>query len=101
MGKPFLGELSRLGETYAWASHQDVARIGDFLCRSIDRPLFTIGSGGSLSAACYSAFLHQQATGQPAEALTPLQFVGLKSLRDVAVLFLSAGGRNHDILGSL
>ena len=101
MGKPFLVELSHLGETYAWALDQDVSNLTDFFRSALDRPILAVGSGGSLSAASYAAYLHEQIAGFPSEALTPMRFVGFNSTPDVAALFLSAGGRNHDILAAI
>jgi haloacid dehalogenase-like hydrolase len=101
MGKPFLVELSHLGETYAWTLDQDVSSLTDFFRSALDRPILAVGSGGSLSAASYAAFLHEQIAGFPSEALTPMRFVGFNSTPDVAALFLSAGGRNHDILAAI
>ena len=101
MGRPFSDELSRLEETYAWALEQDVSAIAEFFKSAADRPLLAVGSGGSLSAASYAAYLHEQATGQPAQALTPMRLVGQRALRETAVLFLSASGKNHDILAAM
>ena len=101
MGRPFSDELSRLEETYAWALEQDIAAITAFFRSAADRPLVAVGSGGSLSAAAYATYLHQQATGWPSRALTPMQFIGQRTLRETAALFLSAAGKNHDILAAI
>jgi fructoselysine-6-P-deglycase FrlB-like protein len=63
-------------------------------------PLIGIGSGGSLTSAYFAAFLHAVHTGRLAKAMTPLEVVSSPiDLRDLAVLVLTAGGRNPDVLG--
>ena len=59
-----------------------------------------IGSGGSLSACHYAAQLYQRCNGVLAEAMTPLQlmYAGKDIVRNSKLLFLSASGKNKDIL---
>jgi hypothetical protein len=65
-------------------------------------PLLTIGSGGSLSAAHLAATLHESSTQNPASVCTPLEFLtGSQSGTSTAILLLSAGGRNPDVLSAL
>lgn len=101
MGKPFRVELGHVEETYAWALEQDVIRLSHYFRCAQERPLLAVGSGGSFSAASYATFLHERLSGLPSEALTPMQFVSFRSTAEVGALFLSAGGRNHDILAAL
>lgn len=63
-------------------------------------PLVCIGSGGSLSACHYAAQLYQRCNGVLAEAMTPLQlmYAGKDIVRNSKLLFLSASGKNKDIL---
>src|SRR5437870_7243340 len=64
-------------------------------------PLLVTGSGGSLTAAHLTASLHQRYTGRIAKAVTPLEIVSLTSnFKDMAILFLSASGKNADIIGA-
>jgi fructoselysine-6-P-deglycase FrlB-like protein len=64
-------------------------------------PLLAIGSGGSLTAAHLVASLHQQHVGRIAKAVTPLEIVSVTSnSKSTAMMFLSAGGRNADIIGA-
>jgi D-arabinose 5-phosphate isomerase GutQ len=98
MGKPFEKELNKIGETFQWAINQDVSELGsELLCNKL-LPLFIVGSGGSLSACYYAAILFQQ-YGIIAKAVTPLElFYSQNALRNSNVLFISASGKNTDIL---
>ncbi|MBR4651390.1 MAG: HAD hydrolase family protein [Prevotella sp.] len=104
MGKPFKGELKKLSETIRWAEQQDVTRLGRFLfAENKQIPLVCIGSGGSLSACHYAVQLYQQRNGVLAQAMTPLQLMysGREVLRSSKLLFLSASGKNKDILNAI
>ena len=104
MGKPFKGELKKLSETIRWAGQQDVTRIARFLfAENKQIPLVCIGSGGSLSACHYAVQLYQQRNGVLAQALTPLQLMysGKEIIRSSKLLFLSASGKNKDILNAI
>lgn len=101
MGKPFKGELKKLSETIRWAEQQDVTRLAQFLfAENKQIPLVCIGSGGSLSACHYAVQLYQQCNGVLAQAMTPLQLIyaGHNIIRSSKLLFLSASGKNKDIL---
>ncbi len=98
VGKPFKMELSGLDATYEWAMRQEVGPLSTFLRASLDRPMCFVGSGGSFSAATFAAYLHEQLTTQVAEAITPLEFSGRSHLHSGAVLIMSAGGKNRDII---
>lgn len=104
MGKPFKGELEKLSSTIEWAEGQDVTCLSKFLFGE-DRqtPLVCIGSGGSLSACHYAAQLYQRRNGVLAEAMTPLQlmYAGQDIIRNSKLLFLSASGKNKDILNAI
>ena len=104
MGKPFKGELKKLSETIRWAERQDVVRLARFLfAENKQIPLVCIGSGGSLSACHYAVQLYQQRNGVLAQALTPLQLMysGKEIIRSSKLLFLSASGKNKDILNAI
>ena len=104
MGKPFKGELKKLSETIRWAEQQDVTRIARFLfAENKQIPLVCIGSGGSLSACHYAVLLYQQCNGVLAQAMTPLQlmYAGHNIIRGSKLLFLSASGKNKDILNAI
>lgn len=104
MGKPFKGELNKLSETIQWAEKQDVTLLSKYLFEE-DRhiPLVCIGSGGSLSACHYAAMLYKQRNGVLAQAMTPLQLMysGREIIRSSKLLFLSASGKNKDILNAI
>lgn len=104
MGKPFKGELKKLSETIRWAEQQDVTRLAQFLfAENKQIPLVCIGSGGSLSACHYAVQLYQQCNGVLAQAMTPLQlmYAGHNIIRSSKLLFLSASGKNKDILSAV
>lgn len=104
MGKPFKGELKKLSETIRWAEQQDVTHLARFLfAENKQVPLVCIGSGGSLSACHYAVLLYQQCNGVLAQAMTPLQlmYAGHNIIRGSKLLFLSASGKNKDILNAI
>jgi fructoselysine-6-P-deglycase FrlB-like protein/hydroxymethylpyrimidine pyrophosphatase-like HAD family hydrolase len=64
-------------------------------------PLLATGSGGSLTAAHFAAELHQRQTGMISKGTTPLELISSPLTgKDQAVLFVSAGGRNSDIIAA-
>lgn len=98
MGKPFEKELDRLNDTYRWSINQSTEEISTCILSKKDKPLFIVGSGGSLSACHYMATLYQK-LGMMAKAITPLDmYYSKEALRGANVLFISASGRNTDIL---
>lgn len=104
MGRPFKGELEKLADTIKWAEKQDVTSLAKFLfVDSKSVPLVCIGSGGSLSACHYVAMLYKLYNGVLAEAMTPLQLMysGQDIIRGSKLLFLSASGKNKDILNAI
>lgn len=102
VGKSYNTELDRLASTYAWA----IAAPAEVLCGAIPSagplPLIAVGSGGSFTAAEFAVAVHREYTSEFAMAMTPTQAVATpQSLRTAAVLLLSAGGKNPDVLGAL
>jgi len=101
LGKPYALELSRLARTYDWACDSDIEPLADLLGEFSSVPLLAVGSGGSLTAARFAAYLHELYAGQVAKAVTPLEVVQVPHTPvAAAVLMLSAGGSNPDILGA-
>ena len=104
MGKPFNSELHQIPTTIQWAAQQDVSSLSKFLFgENKQTPLVCIGSGGSLSACHYAAMLSRQRNGVVAVAMTPLQLMysGREIIRGSKLLFLSASGKNKDILNAI
>ena len=98
MGKPYVTELQQLEETYTTVMDMDMSALRKSVRSSAPLPLFTIGSGGSLSAANIVAFYHQLFARQFAKAVTPLEAVEfIPDGRRKALWFISAGGTNTDI----
>lgn len=97
MGKPFKQELEKIFETYQYCQSLNVDSLKYFF-EKYNYPLYIVGSGGSLSACYFAASLAQQ-KGRFAKAITPLELISLKNtLKNSVVLFLSAGGKNNDII---
>lgn len=100
MGKPYRTELSRLSESYQWGCTLDIANIRLALGPYLSFPLVAVGSGGSLTTAYFAAAFHQSRSGRLARAMTPLEASAAPcDWRKLAVLFLTAGGGNPDVLG--
>lgn len=98
MGKPFAKELEKITETLEWGFSQDTEKIKEEILHNNKKPLFIVGSGGSLSACHYAAVLYQS-HGMMAKAITPLElFYSKQALRESNLLFVSASGKNTDIL---
>ncbi|MCT1531975.1 HAD hydrolase family protein [Sphingobacterium daejeonense] len=99
MGKPFSKELEKISNTLKWSFEQST----DSLRKAIlddKKPLVIIGSGGSLSACHFLVLLYQQ-YGVIAKAITPLDLhYSQQILRESNILFVSASGKNNDILFS-
>jgi len=104
MGKPFNSELEKISDTIKWAKEQDVSLLSRYLfAENRQTPLVCVGSGGSLSACHYAAMLYKQCNGVLAQAMTPLQLMysGSEIIRNSKLLFLSASGKNKDILNAI
>jgi haloacid dehalogenase-like hydrolase len=100
VGKPYKSELQQLPTTYRWVMSLEYSALKNQINALAGYPLITIGSGGSQTTAALVADLHQSKFGQVAKADTPLSaWSYLRNLRSSAILLVSAGGRNPDILG--
>jgi len=100
MGKPFKKELQSIKEIYEWACSLEISELKTQIEKFEQNPLLIIGSGGSLSACYFASKLHQS-RGQISKAITPLELFYSKNIIDkCSLLFLSASGRNTDILTS-
>lgn len=91
-----------LPSTYDWAIAADTNPLVVAIHGWAQQPLLAVGSGGSLTTANFAAYLHETHAGGMAKAVTPLEIVShSRTLRDTVVMFVSAGGRNTDIVGAL
>jgi len=100
MGKPYASEMRKLKEIYRWASETPIESLKSFVESSHNLPLLAVGSGGSLTAAHLAALLHGQ-MGVVSKSITPLELITNRtSLRKASILFITAGGRNSDIITS-
>src|SRR5689334_14303120 len=101
MGRPYRQDIEFLPQTYESAMSFRLSGLLDAFGPLNGVPLTVVGSGGSLSAAHMAAALHRQFAATNAEAVTPLKAISrTRSIRESAVLFLSAGGSNPDILSA-
>ncbi len=98
MGKPFKKEIEESFATINWALEQDTDSVQSQVFRDTSKPIFIVGSGGSLSACTFVASIYQS-LGNIAKAITPLDlYYSRFALREAKVLFISSSGRNNDIL---
>lgn len=101
MGKQYSDEISAIPNTIIWALSQDVKPLARAVGAAADDNLLAIGSGGSYSVAAYVAFLHELCFGRMARAGTPLEAITFRGVPHSMVrLYLSAEGRNKDILAA-
>ena len=100
MARPYVSEMAKLADTFAWAMSVDVSALRKAVKSAGLSPLLAIGSGGSLSAAHALATLHQRCTGYLASVATPLEAVASSLASNTAIWLLSAGGSNVDILAA-
>jgi fructoselysine-6-P-deglycase FrlB-like protein len=102
MGKPYLSELNSLPMTYGWAQSQPIELLVAAIESCFPCPLVVTGSGGSLTAANFVSNLHQRQTGNLSKSVTPLEIdFSTQNPSESAVMILSAGGRNPDVLAAL
>lgn len=100
MGRRYSVELNSLNQTYTWALERPLEGLDHLLNASRNLSLIAVGSGGSLSAAQFAALLHQK-TGKLSKGVTALGFtLSEQIISEAAVLVISAGGRNNDILSA-
>jgi hypothetical protein len=101
VGKPYRSEVAALPATYLWAHSFPVAQLAEGVQAVGQSPLICVGSGGSLTTAHLAALLHTESTGQLAKPMTPLEVAcSDMGLRELAILLVSAGGSNPDIIGA-
>ena len=96
MGKKYASELHSMADTYAWARKTRAPALEEFARRSANVPLIAVGNGGSVTAAEFASLVHPAVS----RTMTTEAFLECSVPRDCAVLLVSAGGRNHDILAA-
>ena len=102
MGRPFTDELKELEGTYRWALASTVSEFSEQIASLAGRPLFAVGSGGSLTTAEIAATLYWQFELGFSSAITPVELASRSTtLRDSAVFIATAGGSNPDVIGAL
>ena len=97
MGRRYAKELEELALTYDWATSCPIDDFANAIEAIRQYPLFSIGSGGSLTAASYWAMLHEFLTGNPSKYGTPLELLAGSTVRPYALGLVTARGANPDI----
>lgn len=98
MGRPYTKELEELGGTYQWAAKCPIDDLAGPIESLEEYPLFSIGSGGSLTVATFWATIHEYFTGRPAKYGTPLEMLATSSVRPYGIGLVTARGANPDIV---
>ena len=91
-------ELAELAQTYEWAIGCSIQELEQAVRNLRGHPLYSIGSGGSLTAAAYWAMIHEEWTGMPSKCGTPLDSFTLPSTSNYAFGLVTARGSNPDIV---
>ena len=101
MGKPYAEELDQVPDTYRWALAQRLdKRLLKAVASMADLPLLVVGSGGSFSSADFVASLHRDHAKKISAPMTPFAAAAADiDLRQAALILLTAGGKNPDVLG--
>ena len=96
MGKEYASELRSMAETYAWARALPIPALAEFARRSAPVPLIAVWAGGSVTAAEFASMLHPAVS----RTMTTEEFLENNIPHDCAVLLISDGGKDHDILAA-
>ena len=98
-GKPLMSELLKDTRKYLKQAEQaDVEPLREFLFNEPERPLITMGHGGSHSSASYAALLYGTNCGL-GKVMTPYQCNSLsdETLRNSKLLLVSKSLMNQDV----
>ena len=98
-GKPLMSELLKDTRKYLEQAEQtDVEPLRQFLFNEPERPLITMGHGGSHSSASYAALLYGTNCGL-GKVMTPYQCNSLSdtTLRNSKILLISKSLENQDV----
>ena len=94
---PLRDLLNDINECFQLAEAEDIVQMQRFFLDEAEKPLVAVGSGGSLSCACYAALLYgtKNAIGKH---VTPYSFNSIsdRAISCSKVLIISDGGRNKD-----
>lgn len=101
MARPYRSEMAELSVTLDWVRSADISDLVTCLERGKSRPVFAVGSGGSLSAAYHLARLHRTLALAPSSAMTPYQFRTEPIQHESHCWVFSAGGSNVDVVAAV
>lgn len=93
-------ELADLAQTYEWAIGCPIQDLAKAVRNLRGHPFYSVGSGGSLTAAAFWAMVQEKWTGMPSKYGTPLDFLTLPTTSNYAVGLVSARGSNPDIVNA-
>lgn len=85
-----------MSETYTWSRTVRIPAIAKFAKKSKNIPLIAVGSGGSVTSAEIVSMLHPAVSC----TMTTEAFLECTVPNNCAVLLISAGGNNYDILAA-
>ena len=98
MGRPYAAEMALLGRSYSRALTTDWSAIERVIDGNYGANLVSVGSGGSMTTAAWSVWLHRLVCRGAAQASTPL---ALRSTMPTSgrssVWIMSGSGKNSDI----
>ncbi|MCF8146169.1 MAG: HAD hydrolase family protein [Deltaproteobacteria bacterium] len=101
MGKSYASEIKTLSDTLTWASSLPIDVMQRFVNETCRASLVAVGSGGSSAAAHFAALLHRRVARGMSRHATPLELLlDEAALHARSVLFLSASGKNKDVLAA-
>jgi hydroxymethylpyrimidine pyrophosphatase-like HAD family hydrolase len=89
-------ELDELPRTYATARAADPDQLRSALSQLAAGTARYIGTGGTTPVARLAAQLHEFVSGQPARAMTPLEFLDAPRLRRAGAVLFSSRAKHAD-----
>ena len=97
MNTVFAGKLDRIDETLVLCFQTNSAPLSRMLAQSAKRPIYSVGSGGSVILAEFLGQCRAQLGFAISSPVTPMAYILENSDPAAASWFFSASGKNHDI----
>jgi hypothetical protein len=99
LGRPYSTDITALSETFKWALSVKLPDLQRAVAAAAEFPMVYVGSGGSYTGGILASQLHWQMARKVSRVLTPLEAGAHGDWSNTAVILLSAGGNNPDVLG--
>jgi len=99
LGRPYSTDITALSETFKWAFSVKLPDLQRAVAAAAEFPMVYVGSGGSYTGGLLASQLHWQMARKVSRVLTPLEAGAHGDWSNTAVILLSAGGNNPDVLG--